>query len=260
MQKELRQLGSFRKVAFKTDNLRRKTSVILSDTFSSPVIDAAWLDLEREIKQLNIPDGTGGVNFGDRRAIYYLICALKSRSALEIGTHLGASTVHIASAFRHDLSKTSRITTVDIADVNSAINKPWLKYGASFSPSEMIAKLNLDSRVEFIIGDSLDFLANCQQTFDFIFLDGDHSAVTVYQEISASLNLLKENGVILLHDYYPKMKPLWSNGIAKPGPFLAVERLRKEGVKVAVLPLGELPWETKLNSRSTSLALLLADA
>jgi hypothetical protein len=55
------------------------------------------------------------------------------------------------------------------------------------------------------------------------------------------------------------LQPLWSNGSVIPGPFLATERLKAEEAKVVVLPLGELPWPTKLRSSATSLALLLGD-
>ena len=61
-----------------------------------------------------IEDGkTGGVNPGDRRLLYQLTRRLKPRNVLEIGTHVGASTMHIAAA------KPRSITTVDIVDVNA---------------------------------------------------------------------------------------------------------------------------------------------
>jgi hypothetical protein len=63
--------------------------------------------------------------------------------------------------------------------------------------------------------------------------------------------------VILLHDYFPDLKPLWSNGRVIPGPWLAIERLKREGAPLTVKPFGALPWPTKLNSNNTSLALLL---
>ena len=72
-----------------------------------------------------------------------------------------------------------------------------------------------------------------------------------------ALKMLNPNGVILLHDYFPGMKPLWSDGTVIPGPYLATERFVKEGINLTVLPLGELPWPTKLGSNVTSLALLL---
>lgn len=257
LQKDLKQLGTAQRSECKTDNLRSKRNVSLGDIFCSHKIDGMWLESEKEIKQFSVPDGTGGVNPGDRRAIYYLISAIRPVSVLEIGTHIGASTIHIATALRNGSDKNANITTVDIADVNSRIEKPWLKHGTTHSPIEMIDKLGCGSFVNFITDTSLNFAANCQHSFDFIFLDGDHSATTVYQEIPVALNLLNQNGVILLHDYFPDMKPLWSNGSVIPGPFLATEKLRREGVNVTVLPLGKLPWPTKLESHVTSLALLL---
>ena len=70
------------------------------------------------------------------------------------------------------------------------------------------------------------------------------------------LKLLKENGVILLHDYFPNLQPLWSDGGVIPGPWLAVNRLKEEGADLSAIPLGMVPWNTKLNSHYTSLALL----
>ena len=257
IQRGLKQLSTAQQAECKTDKLRYKHDLSLSNIFSSHEIDTMWPYAEKEIKQFSIPDGTGGVNPGDRRAIYYLISAIKPKSVLEIGTHIGASTIHIASALSKSSDKEVSITTVDIADVNSQINKPWLKHGTTHSPIEMIDKLGYGSLVNFVTDTSLNYAANCQRTFDFIFLDGDHSAKTVYEEIPIALNLLSKNGVILLHDYFPNMNPLWSNGSVIPGPYLATERLRGEDVNVTVLPIGELPWPTKLGSRVTSLALLL---
>lgn len=259
LQKDLNQLATAQYSECETDNLQSKGNISLSNIFHIREIDALWLDGEKEIKQFSIPDGSEGVNPGDRKAIFYLISALKPVSVLEIGTHIGASTLHIASALSKNGNNNGNLTTVDIADVNSPTTKPWLKYGTSHSPIEMINKLGYGPLVDFIKDTSLNYAKKCQRTFDFIFLDGDHSAKTLYQEIPVALNLLNKNGVILLHDYFPNKKSLWSNGSVIPGPFLAIERLRSEGVDVAVLPLGKLPWPTKLGSHVTSLALLLKD-
>jgi hypothetical protein len=147
--------------------------------------------------------------------------------------------------------------SVDVSDVNDAKARPWLKHGAKQSPREMVKNLGHDGFVEFVVDDSLSYFSKRPQSFDFIFLDGDHSAGAVYREVPAALKILNQNGVILLHDYFPKLKPLWSDGSMLPGPFLATERLAREGAGVAVLPLGALPWPTKLHSNVTSLALLL---
>ncbi len=259
-QKEAGELQAVSRLGCSTGNLRSRNTISLAEIFHSKDIDAIWAESKKAIDLFTIPDGTGGVNPGDRRALYYLINYFKPLSVLEIGTHIGASTLHIASALHiGQITKggNPRLITVDIADVNSQSARPWVEYGASNSPLEMIGQLNYGSFVEFVTDTSLHYAATCGRTFDFIFLDGDHRAHTVYREIPVALSLLNPNGVILLHDYFPGMKPLWSNGSVIPGPYLAAERLKKEGANLTVLPLGELPWPTKLQSNVTSLALLL---
>jgi predicted O-methyltransferase YrrM len=258
--REKKELRLIPRLACDSEKLRPMRDVDLKELFDSPEVETMWEDSKKRMDAFTIPDGTGGVNPGDRRAIYYLVGKLKPASVLEIGTHIGASTLHIASALsmcRMKADSNANLVSVDTVDVNDPTAKTWTKYGMEHSPVEMIKAMGFDTLVEFVKDTSLNYFAGCERTFDFIFLDGDHAGKTVYQEIPAALNLLNENGTILLHDYYPNLKPLWSNGTVIPGPFLATERLRHEGANMAVLPLSELPWPTKLHSHITSLALVL---
>jgi len=150
-----------------------------------------------------------------------------------------------------------KLVSVDIEDVNNPVSKPWLKYGAKHSPAEMMREMGFETRVEFIRSPSFDFMETCRETFDFIFLDGDHGSTTVYREIPLALNLLRPDGLILLHDYFPDLRPLWPDAPVLGGPFLATECLRDDALDLTVLPLQRLPWPTKLQSNVTSLALLL---
>lgn len=223
-------------------------------------LDAEWRAAEATIAKLGITDRAGGVNPGDRRALYYLIKHLRPRSVLEVGTHVGASTVHIAvaqAALRaEDPATRYELTTVDIVDVNDTATKPWLRLGSKNSPAEMIEQLGLAGSVRFRAQSSLDFLATCDERFDLIFLDGFHTATHVLQELPLSLAKLRNGGYVLLHDYYPDERPLWSDGHIERGPYLAARKLRNAGTALDVLPLGELPWPTKANSNVTSLALV----
>jgi len=263
IRRQKKELQQIQRLECDVEYLKSMNDIDLRGVFASHEIEIRWNDAKKRIDMCAIPDeaGTGGINLGDRRAMFYLISRFKPSSVLEIGTHVGASTVHIASAlFVNQISKDGRraqLVSVDIEDVNDAISKPWLKYGTKYSPMEMITKMDCGAFVEFITADSLDYLADCDSRFDFIFLDGDHQAKTVYQEVPAVLNLLNDDGMILLHDYYPNLRPLFSNGKAAPGPFWAIERLKNEGANIVVIPLGELPWPTKLKSNNTTLALLL---
>lgn len=257
---DTKKLNSIQKIDCELNNLCSKSDLIIEDVFQSAALESRWNDSKKQFDTFKIPDGSGGINHGDRRAIYYLISKLKPSAVLEVGTHIGASTIHIAAALNMSRVKEgiiANLTTVDILDVNSDVKKPWLKYGTKYSPAEMINQLNCETFVKFVTDNSLNYATNCQEKFDFIFLDGSHAADIVYREIPLALKLLNKNGVILLHDYFPSMKPLWSDGSVISGPYLAIERFIKEGASLAVLELGKLPWSTKLDSNVTSLALLL---
>jgi predicted O-methyltransferase YrrM len=240
---------------------RNVTARRVSQAFRSAQIDEEWRAIESDLLGMGITEKAGGVNPGDRRAIYYLVRHFEPRKVLEVGTHIGASTVHIAAALRRvqeeDPEGTYKMTTVDIADVNDPATRPWLEYGSVYSPAEMAERLGLQNQISFVTAGSLDYFASCEEQYDFIFLDGDHAPSTVYQEIPIALQALCSEGVILLHDYFPELRPLWSNRTVIRGPWLATERLRAEGAQFEVLPLGDLPWATKLGSRTTSLALLV---
>ena len=48
-----------------------------------------------------------------------------------------------------------------------------------------------------------EFFSQNKETFDLIFIDGLHIHEQVLKDIDNSLNVLNENGVILLHDCLP---------------------------------------------------------
>lgn len=238
--------------------LRNLSADELQTLFNDESLLDEWNQAASSVQALQLPEMTGGVNPGDQRAIYYLIRTLRPQRILEIGTHIGCSTLNMALAARP--LDGSTICTVDIRDVNDSVKRPWEKAGAQHSPKEMMRRSGCHDLVDFRVSPSLDFLRSVDREapYDFIFLDGDHSAKTVYEELPAALKCVAENGVILLHDSFPGLQPLWSDDSVIPGVFLASQRLQNEGAAFNVLPLGELPWPTKLNSNVTSLALVTA--
>jgi predicted O-methyltransferase YrrM len=228
------------------------------DFLTSPQIEARWQEWKPRIDAAPLAKGAGGVNAGDRQAIFFLASHLNPHSVLEIGTHVGASTLHFAAALGDaaDNSDEPQLVTVDISDVNDPAQNPELARGGGAPPREVLHHLRPEFRVEFVVDSSLTYMANTERRFDFIFLDGDHLAAAVYQEVPLALKILNPGGFILLHDYFPGNKPLWNNDHVIPGPYLGTERLKQEGAPLQVIPLGNLPWPTKLGSHTTSLALL----
>jgi predicted O-methyltransferase YrrM len=258
--RELKEFTSLKRLDCDINNLRPFKDLSLADIITSKELITDWEGSKKEIDNFDIPITRGGVNLGDRRALYYLIRQLKPKSVLEIGTFIGASTINIAVALLKNQKENNlevNFTSVDITDVNSTSKKPWLKNGTKYSAIQMINELKCGTFVKFVTESSFRYLEKCQKKYDFIFIDGNHSASNAYQDIIFSLKLLNKNGIILLHDYFPNEKPLWFDGSIIYGPYRATKRIIEEGSDLIVLPLGSLPWETKLESNITSLALLL---
>jgi predicted O-methyltransferase YrrM len=247
------------RLAFNPANLRLSSAIALPRIFNHPEIAAAWAEDSKVISTLyGDEDNYGGVNPGDRRALYYLIMALTPRNVLEVGTHIGASTLHIAMALKR-LGQNAKVVSADILDVNDP-NGPWKQVGLSFSPAGYAKSLECLEYIEFKVGRCLDFMGTTKERFDFIFLDGDHRARAVYQEVGAALKILNPGGVILLHDFYPGAKALYPDKNTITGPFHALGRIHKENPQITTLPLGALPWPTKQGVNLTSLALVCKTA
>ena len=222
---------------------------------------AEWAGIATATMPFGISQAPSGVNDGDRRAIWQLVRGLGVLSVLEVGTSIGASTIHFAQALAQngaERGRTPRLVSVDIEDMNDAATARHALLGLPHSPRAMLQRLGCDGFTRFEVADSTAFLQTCPERFDLIFLDGDHSERTVYHEVPAALRLLNPGGMILLHDYFPEGKPLWSHKDALKGPYVALHRLLAEGARLSVLPLGALEWETKRGTTLTTLALVVS--
>jgi predicted O-methyltransferase YrrM len=240
-------------VAVDASPLGPMNATMLQSYLHPTAVATEWGEDSGILSSLGLPEMTGGVNPGDQRALYALVLGLRPRTILEIGTHLGCSTVSLALAAKRI---GARIITCDLADVNDETRHPWLRHGSRHSPRELLRVAGCEEQVEFRVADSLDFLESTESQFDLVFLDGDHSAARVYRELPAAFRILRPGGYVVLHDYYPENRPLWPDNAPLVGPHLAVERLRNEGGRLEVLPLGELAWRTRAGSNVTSLALV----
>jgi predicted O-methyltransferase YrrM len=247
------QLIGARRAEFDPSRLIAVDKLDLDAIFADEATARSWRVDGNAIGRLRL-EGCGSVNPGDRRALYYLIGALKPKSMLEIGTHTAASTLHMAGALKRFVPG-GRLITLDIQDVNGA-TAAWSKAGLAMAPKKLADEIGCSDYIKFVMQPSLSFLAETQERFHFVFVDGDHSPLAVYLELAAALRLLQPGGAILLHDYYPNGRPLFPDGAVIGGPFRALDRIMRECPSIRVLPLGALPWPTKQGVNVTSLALI----
>lgn len=204
------------------------TSRSLTQALHSSTISREWVRDERQISDvMPFADIDGGICPGERRALYQLIAAFKPASVIEIGTHIGASTLAIARSLATHCGASAHLTTVDIADVNDPAHGAFARLGLA-SPRENLARAGLSDRVTFVAKPSSEFLRETDDRFDLIFLGGDHAAPAVYREFVRALNCLTPNGAILLHEFYPDGRPLYPDGAIEPGPVVAAERITAE--------------------------------
>ena len=110
--------------------------------------------------------------------------------------------------FNYDWNKTQ--TRFDIINklINSKKFKSYLEIGCqsdvNFSKIKIENKVGVDPQSGGTLRMTSDeFFSQNKETFDLIFIDGLHIHEQVLKDIDNSLNVLNENGVILLHDCLP---------------------------------------------------------
>ena len=248
---EARSLKAVRTIPCSADALIPAARIDATKFLRSTEIDRIWNESCARLSGIRIPDQSVGVNAGDGRALFHIASYFQPCMVLEIGTGVGASTLHLAAALRRN--GRGRLLSVDLVDTNASHHS---RTPTRPRPIDRLSAAGCSDVVEFIVGRSRDVLRGTNLRFDLVFIDGDHSAAAVYEDLASVLNGLRPDGVIVLHDYFPGMRPLWSDRLVIPGPALAVQRLRAEGVSVEALPLASLPWPTKHASSATSLAML----
>ena len=107
-----------------------------------------------------------------------MVTALKPHKVLEIGTAIGYSGKIILDAFEN-----AHLTTLEIDyDRYKIAEKTLRKY---------------EDRVDLILGDAGDYLLNCEEKYDFVFLDG---AKAQYLSYLPSILRVLNDGAVLFAD------------------------------------------------------------
>ena len=216
--------------------------------------DEAWAEWSNRLAQASPPLMAGSVSPGEQRALFALVSALQPKHVLEVGTHLGGSTIALAAALESNGS--GSLTTVDIMDVNREDRSPWPGTKRGEVPQVRLQQLGLSHRVSFVQGPALEVLSSWSDPLDLVFLDGSHEPKHVYAEIARVSHRLRAPAYVVLHDYFPARQPIGANQNFLSGPHDAVQRLLREETWVSIVSLNPLPWPSVGASHATTLAII----
>ncbi len=121
----------------------------------------------------------------DRRHLFWLfdiLAAGQFQHALEIGCLNGASSTAFVEALNRDLLQRATFCDIDLRE----------------SLGSVLTQARQADRVQTYQGKSIDLLRDSTETFDFVFVDGDHSLENVRQE--TELLIQRQTLCVMAHD------------------------------------------------------------
>jgi predicted O-methyltransferase YrrM len=119
------------------------------------------------------------------------------KSALEIGCYEGQASVYLLEHFPK-----MQLIVVDLFDAKAA--EDWDGYVDDYEARFENNVSPFRDRVLKYKGKSFNALADAIQVnakFDFIYVDGDHRALPAMQDCVMAIELLEENGIMIIDDY-----------------------------------------------------------
>lgn len=118
--------------------------------------------------------------------LYEIVLESKPELILEIGTGQCQSTRTMLSALEEN--KKGKLVSIDLSDRSSRIPKELLQYFCQIVGNSHYVDIFQGIKNEF------------KDRFDILFIDGDHTYEGVKQDFEMYSSLVKDRGLILIHD------------------------------------------------------------
>jgi len=171
-------------------DIRKLNKIELKDwlSFEAGVNNASWFGSGLKV---------GGIELQqvpeEYAELLMLLKKIKAKKYLSIGIGNGGSFLVETYIQQETLEKSVAVDNSSYWGINQRKSilekKKWLE-----------SKLKDTLSVEFNDSDSVEFLQKCEETFDAIFIDGDHSYAGVKRDYDNALRLMNENGIMIFHD------------------------------------------------------------
>ncbi len=162
--------------------------------------------------------------------ILHLVSIMRPANYLEVG-------IYRCGLFNRILPFASKLTGIDLSPESG-------KFMVS-SP-----------KAKFVCSDSVSYakrLKEAGETFDFIFIDADHSEQAVQGDFSHYVELLRPHGLILLHDTHPIDDLATSQARCGDG-YLAIDRFSRQTDVWEIMTIPLHPGLTLCRKRKTQLS------
>ena len=141
-------------------------------------------------------NGIEGWMPSDRQKVYMYSLAMKSTLAAEIGTYKGLSAAVVGLGMKPG----SKYYCIDTYKASSEEFKN-LTIDTLSEFESMKKRLCLEDKLVTVVGYSFDVVNSIPNNLDFIYIDGDHTAESVYNDTKLYYSKVKSGGKILYHDY-----------------------------------------------------------
>lgn len=149
--------------------------------------DLAWLFASN---QANF--GMISMALDEAAYLYRLARSLRGATCLEIGRFKGGSSFLLAAAIDNE-------STLVSIDNHSKMQRTFSGADLDRELSEALARYGLNAKVKLLVGDSATFPV-AGESYDLIFIDGDHTYEGVRQDWLNVRCGLKPEGHVLFHD------------------------------------------------------------
>jgi len=158
---------------------------------------------------------------------------LENCKILEIGTFTGTSIIHILKELPNSIATTIDRweNYIEYCNNNSIdILENIEQYDVENIYKKNIKNMGYQNRIETLKGNSRNILLQLiknNRTFDFIYVDGSHTAFDCYLDCELSWNLLSKSGFMGIDDYMYKMNEENTIENLLDKPFVGVNQFLK---------------------------------
>lgn len=116
---------------------------------------------------------------------------------LQIGAYTGDASVWLLDNILTEPSST--LTDIDTWEGSDESEHKHISFNQVYE--EYLRRINKYNNILSIKSKSEYALPNLKHSYDFIYIDGDHTAKAVINDSTAAWNLLKPNGILAFDDY-----------------------------------------------------------